>query len=66
MQVLKDLVVSTYWQPALPWGGQPRLFLSSFSNEFSSPVILFGEISFPVTHLMPHYAETGRSCPLIA
>jgi hypothetical protein len=22
--------------------------------------------SFPVTHLMPYYAETGRSCPLIA
>jgi hypothetical protein len=30
------------------------------------PVILFCKISFPVTHLMPYYAETGRSRPLIA
>jgi hypothetical protein len=30
------------------------------------PVILFCKISFPVTHLMPYYAETGRSCPVIA
>jgi hypothetical protein len=22
---------------------------------------VFGKISFPVTHLMPYYAETGRS-----
>jgi len=30
------------------------------------PVILFCKISFPVTHQMPYYAETGRSPPLIA
>ncbi len=30
------------------------------------PVNLFCKISFPVTHLMPYYAETGRSRPLIA
>jgi hypothetical protein len=30
------------------------------------PVILFCNISFPVMHLMPYYAETGRSRPLIA
>ncbi len=30
------------------------------------PVISFCEISFPVTHLMAYYAETGRSGPLIA
>jgi hypothetical protein len=30
------------------------------------PVILFCKISFTVTHLMPCYAETGRSRPLIA
>jgi hypothetical protein len=27
------------------------------------PVNLFCKISFPVTHLMPYYAETGRSRP---
>ncbi len=30
------------------------------------PIILFCKISFPVTHLMPYHAETGRSHPLIA
>jgi hypothetical protein len=30
------------------------------------PVISFCKISFPVTHLMAYYAETGRSRPLIA
>jgi hypothetical protein len=30
------------------------------------PVISFCEISFPVKHLMPNYAETGRSRPLLA
>jgi len=29
------------------------------------PVILFCKISFPVTHLMPYYAKTGRSHPLL-
>ncbi len=29
------------------------------------PVIGFVKVSFPVTHLMPYYAETGRSRPLI-
>jgi hypothetical protein len=28
--------------------------------------IWFCKISFPVTHLMPYYAETGRFRPLIA
>jgi hypothetical protein len=27
---------------------------------------LFVKFSFPVMHLMPYYAETGRSRPLIA
>jgi hypothetical protein len=27
---------------------------------------LFCKFSFSVTHLMPYYAETGRSRPLIA
>jgi hypothetical protein len=30
------------------------------------PVISFCKISFPVTHLMPYDADTGRSRPLIA
>jgi hypothetical protein len=30
------------------------------------PVLSFCKISFPVTHLMPYYAETGRSRPLIS
>jgi hypothetical protein len=30
------------------------------------PVISFCKISFPVTHVMPYYAGTGRSRPLIA
>jgi hypothetical protein len=30
------------------------------------PVVSFCKISFPVTHLMPSYAETGHSRPLIA
>jgi hypothetical protein len=30
------------------------------------PVISFCKISIPVMHLMPWYAETGRSRPLIA
>jgi hypothetical protein len=30
------------------------------------PIILFCKISFPVTHLMTYYAETGHSCPRIA
>jgi hypothetical protein len=30
------------------------------------PVISFCKISFLVKHLMPYYAETGRSRPLIA
>jgi hypothetical protein len=30
------------------------------------PIISFVKFSFPVMHLMPYYAETGRSCPLIA
>jgi hypothetical protein len=30
------------------------------------PIISFCKISFPVTHLMPCYAETGRSHPLVA
>jgi hypothetical protein len=31
------------------------------------PVISFSKkVSFPVTHLMASYAETGRSRPLIA
>jgi hypothetical protein len=29
-------------------------------------IISFCKISFPVTHLMPYYAETGRSQPLIS
>jgi hypothetical protein len=29
------------------------------------PVIVFCKISFPVTHLMAYYVETGRSCPLV-
>jgi len=29
------------------------------------PVITFCKVSFPVTHLMPYYAEIGRSRPLI-
>jgi hypothetical protein len=29
------------------------------------PVILFCKISFPVTHLIPYYAKTGPSRPLI-
>ncbi len=29
------------------------------------PVISFCKIRFPVMHLMPYYAETGRSRPLI-
>jgi hypothetical protein len=29
-------------------------------------VISFCKISFPVTLLIPYYAETDRSCPLIA
>ncbi len=30
------------------------------------PFVLFCfvKFSFPITHLMPYYAETGRSCPL--
>jgi hypothetical protein len=28
--------------------------------------VSFYKISFPVTHLMAYYAETGRSHPLIA
>jgi hypothetical protein len=31
-----------------------------------SVIFRFCKISFPVTHLMPYYAETGRSRPLIA
>jgi len=30
------------------------------------PVILFCKISFPVTHLMHYYAQTGRFRPLFA
>jgi hypothetical protein len=30
------------------------------------PVISFCKISFPIKHLMPYYAATGRSCPLVA
>jgi len=30
------------------------------------PLFPFAKFSFPVTHLMPYYAETGRSCPLVA
>jgi hypothetical protein len=30
------------------------------------PIISFCKISFPVKHLIPYYAKTGRSCPLIA
>ncbi len=30
------------------------------------PVISSSKISFPVKHLMPYYAETGRFWPLIA
>jgi hypothetical protein len=29
------------------------------------PVISFCKISFPVTHLIPYYAKTGPSRPLI-
>jgi hypothetical protein len=29
------------------------------------PSFLLSQISFPVTRLMPYYAETGRSRPLI-
>ncbi len=29
-------------------------------------LFLFVKFSFPVTRLMPYYAETGRSRPLIA
>jgi hypothetical protein len=29
-------------------------------------IISFCKISFPITHLMPYYAETGCSHPLIA
>jgi hypothetical protein len=29
-------------------------------------VILFSKILFPVKHVMPYYAEIGRSRPLIA
>jgi hypothetical protein len=29
------------------------------------PVILFCKISFPVMHLIPYYAKTGPSRPLI-
>jgi hypothetical protein len=30
------------------------------------PVISFRKISFPVTHLMPYYAETGRFHVLVS
>jgi hypothetical protein len=30
------------------------------------PIISFCKISLPVPHLMPYYAETGRSRPVIA
>ncbi len=39
---------------------------NSWKNQFGSLVISFSKISIPVKHLMPYYAETGRSCPLIA
>ncbi len=29
-------------------------------------IISVSKISIPVKHLMPYYAETGHSCPLIA
>ncbi len=35
-------------------------------TSFGVLVVSFCKISFPVTHLMPYYAETGDSRPLIA
>jgi hypothetical protein len=34
-------------------------------TSFNSPLFPFAKFSFPVTHLMPYYAETGHSCPLV-
>ncbi len=35
-------------------------------TQFGSQLFPFLKFSFPVTRLMPYYAETGRSHPLIA
>jgi len=32
-------------------------------TSLTPPLFPFAKFSFPVTHLMPYYAETGRSCP---
>ncbi len=34
-------------------------------NQFGSQLFCFVKFSFPVTHSMPYYAETGRSHPAI-
>jgi len=50
--------------------GDETQFTTKIGGKFSLgprlPVISFWKISFPVIHLMPYYAETGHSRPLIA
>ncbi len=36
-----------------------------WKNQFGSQLFPFVKFSFPITRLMPYYAETGRSYPLI-
>jgi hypothetical protein len=35
-------------------------------TKFGSSLFCFVKFSFPVTCLMPYYAETGCSCPIVA
>ncbi len=47
-------------------GGNSVYHQNWWKNWFGSQLFPFVKFSFPVMHLMPYYAETGRSRSLIA
>ncbi len=49
-------------------GGDETQFTTKIGGKTSlgPSYFVFLKMSFPVKHLMPYYAETGRSRPLIA
>jgi hypothetical protein len=59
--------VKIYVSAVKALGKKKRVDETEFATKIGRKISLDPcKISFPVTHLMPYYAETGRSRPLIA
>jgi hypothetical protein len=65
---LVKIYVAAAAAEALRKKGNETQFITKIGGKKTSlgpNYIWFRKISFSVTHLMPYYAETGHSCPLI-